>query len=197
MPLDDQLLFNPIFGRIYAGERFKAVFNLMNQSNTYPLAEMKMRVHISRREYTNDFNQTLLSENFEFFPASGKHSFVFEYIADKPDSYVLAVEIEYTSNYFKEQLRKLYGNTQNLPGEQKQQYRIDPHTKIVYRKFTKKYKFEAKLAFKLETRILLKHNAYILQAALENTSNNKIFVQGVKFRSRKTDCVVLSNNHNA
>ena len=68
------------------------------------------------------------------------------------------IEIEYTSQFYTEQLKKFFQNNPDIDYKQLQspQYDIDFNKKIVMRKFTKKYKFEANLPFEVRKSISLK-----------------------------------------
>ena len=71
----------------------------------------------------------------------------------------MMIEIEYTSQFYSEQLKKFFGNQTDIDYKQLQspQYEIDYNRKIVVRKFSKKYKFEALLPFEVRKSISLKN----------------------------------------
>eukprot|EP00347_Sterkiella_histriomuscorum_P011398 403372611 len=208
---DSAINYNPSFGKICTGENFRVLFTLMNTNAQFSIDNIKMKVVVQRQSLnqpnaqgaqqtqTKPKEDVLMHEVIKTIPAKSQMGFIFIFKVDFQDNYFMMIEIEYTSQYYTEQLKKFISNATNNEIDYKQlqspQYEIDFNKKIVMRKFSKKYKFEANLPFEVRKSISLKNvklqqlftkhfciqNEFILQIKIKNLSVNKIFLDKVIF----------------
>lgn len=91
--------------------------------------------------------------------------------------------MNYTSQFFTEQLNKFSYNHDDLDPDQisSQHAKIDMRAGKVTRNLSKKYKFDAKRAFENSTNILLRDNKYFLQVKIINTSTIHLFPMSIAF----------------
>jgi hypothetical protein len=170
IPSGAAINFNPSFGKISMGEYFKVLFTIQNTSANYNLEELKLKSTVVRVLKNPNPNQPAPKEQILTeltIPQLGPKEqigFIFAFRVDHEDQYQMQIDMNYTSQYFTEQLNKFYGNNEDIDPYQlsSANAQIDFFRKKVTRYQIKKYKFEAMLPFEVSKHITLRGNRYIL-----------------------------------
>ena len=88
----------------------------------------------------------------------------------------IKVEAEYTSKAFYEDLKSQTANFSVEPPLVGTNFRINSKTKEVFRKFSKRYKIEAKEPFSITQNLILSKDKKYLQIKMKNIATSSFFV---------------------
>lgn len=115
--------------------------------------------------------------------------FIFIFKVDYEATYFMIMELEYTSRYFTEQLSRYLGAQEEIDYKSLKTvaHSVDLNRRIVDKRLTKKYKFEALLPFDVAKTIILSNNRFFAQIRITNISKNKMFIDKAIFHGMNTN----------
>lgn len=103
---DQMLSYSSSFGKILMGEEFSAAFTIMNNSATFALTDIRMRVFAQfqnpspAQKGNNDI--ILLDHKVDNLNMRQQMSFPLRYRVSQAGTYHLTIEVSYSSKYFTE-----------------------------------------------------------------------------------------------
>ena len=149
---DQGLTYLSTFGDIYKGEKHRTLLTLINVSRKHKVERVKVTVIINRQKSTKSLQgngeKVILNVMVDSLECQEQRSFPLTFAIEYEDTYILHIEMKYTSkhfaDYFGKKLQEANGDMNRFKNLTSTEHSVeDPATRFVVKKQRKLYEFQA------------------------------------------------------